>query len=226
MYTRTMEWKCGAFEFCGAPFHAWHFDAGSGDGSCDTLAPPPPCLASLDRAEGEIGAVLWAEAAHAMLRWLEPTARHASFRGCRVLELGAGCGFVGLALAARGARVTLTDKAVLAPLLELNASLAREQGREVEVRVLDWAAPLPADLPQYDLVVGCDLLYGDTPFEGLRSVVGRVVAAGTTTFRLAVNKRDQLAGMARFVGMLGGDFKCEQVEVDDVAMLVAQRRGD
>ena len=215
-----MEWSCGTFEFAGAPFRAWHFDAEGSNGDSSPL--PPPCLASLERAEGEIGAVLWAEAARAMLRWLEPTA--ASLRGCRVLELGAGCGFVGLALAACGARVTLSDKAVLAPLLELNASLAREQGRDVEVRVLDWAVPLPAGLPAFDLVVGCDLLYGDTPFEGLRSVVWRVVA-GATTFRLAVNKRDQLAGMARFVGMLGPDFTVEQAEVDDVAMLAAQRRA-
>jgi len=216
-----MEWQLGVFKFAGLPFSCWHFDT-AGDGHAPTL---PLRLPALERAEGEIGAVLWAEAAHAMLRWLEPYARETAFRGCRVLELGAGCGFVGLALATCGASVTLTDKAALRPLLDLNAALARDEGRDVSVRVLDWAAPLPHDLPPFDLVVGCDLLYGDTPFEGLCNVVRGVATAGGARLRLAVNKRDQLAGMQRFVGMLGADFDVELVEVDDVAMMVAARRG-
>jgi predicted nicotinamide N-methyase len=211
-----MEWVLGRFIFCGKPFQCYHFDA-AGDSSANASLP----LAALERAEGEIGAVLWAEAAEAMLRWLEPCA---SLQGSRVLELGAGCGFVGLALAARGARVTLTDKATLVPLLELNASLARAAGCDVVVRALDWAVPLPPDLPQFDLVVGCDLLYGDTPFEGLARVVAGVARVGAR-FRLAVNKRDQLAGMARFVGILGADFEVEQSEVDDVVMLAARWRA-
>jgi predicted nicotinamide N-methyase len=211
-----MEWVLEDFAFGGAPFSVWHFTYASSG----VPTPPPPQLRSLERAEGEIGAVLWAEAAHACLRWLETDG--VALRGCRVLELGSGCGFVGLALAAAGARVTLSDKADLATLLEANGALARARGYEVEVRVLDWAAALPADLPRFDLVVGCDLLYGDTPFEGLLAVVRSVVCKGTA-FRLAVNKRDQLQGMHRFVALMGADFSVRTTEVEDVAMLVAER---
>ena len=221
-----MDWQLLATDFAGQQFAVWHFDAAADDAADGAAGSPPPrvLLASLERAEVEIGAVLWREAAHAMLRWLEPEARRASFKGTRVLELGAGCGFVGLALAACGARVCVTDKGALTPLLEANAALARERGRDAEVRELDWAAPLPTGLPAFDLVVGCDLLYGDTPFEGLRNIVRGVVQGGTR-FRLAVNKRDQLAGMQRFVALLGDEFEVEQTEVDDVAMLAAKRRG-
>ncbi len=47
-------------------------------------------------------------------------ARYCYVTGKRCIELGAGVGAAGVALAALGARVTLTDKPALLPLLRGN----------------------------------------------------------------------------------------------------------
>ncbi|KAF9133588.1 Methyltransferase-like protein 21D [Mortierella sp. 14UC] len=69
-----------------------------------------------------------------------------SKRTLNILELGSGTGLVGLAIArmlsAAGviARIVLTDKANVLPLLQRNMEKNHARGVELEARVLDWEA--------------------------------------------------------------------------------------
>ena len=103
-----------------------------------------------------LGTTVW-DASIVLAKWLERNARRGSelsrprLAGRRVLELGAGMGLGGLAAAALGADVELTDVAEVLPLLRRNAealmgraSLATSDAAwcagagSVLVRELDW----------------------------------------------------------------------------------------
>lgn len=86
----------------------------------------------------------------------------------RVLELGAGVGLTGLALAAAGADVVVTDMDRAMPVLRenahRNADLVARRGGRIQPAALDWHwdaerqhASLP--WPRADLVVGADIIY-------------------------------------------------------------------
>jgi predicted nicotinamide N-methyase len=86
----------------------------------------------------------------------EEVARGPSLHGVTVLELGCGVGLPGLAAAARGATVSLTD---LQPgALELATRGACQAGLQDRVRAitLDWRWP---DHAPVDMVLGSDVLY-------------------------------------------------------------------
>ena len=84
--------------------------------------------------------------------------------GINVVELGAGTGIGGLAAAALGARVVLTDVPSVVPLIVANVAANRDAiahaGGEVVVTTLDWDAEsqTSADLGS-DLVLAADALY-------------------------------------------------------------------
>jgi len=81
---------------------------------------------SLDRCEVELGACLWHDTNIAALRFLENWRKpRGAYAGLHVLELGAGAGALGIALALDGARAVVTDVDGLVPLLDLNC---RENG--------------------------------------------------------------------------------------------------
>ncbi|CAK9037819.1 unnamed protein product [Durusdinium trenchii] len=117
---------------------------------------------------GELGpgGALWA--AGAVLA-LHPAAKEfpaddVSKCGRRILELGSGTGAAGLAFAASGAQVLLTDRDSLLPLLRLNAELNHHlllsSGGAVQIGVFDWLTPPEEILRQtFDLVIGADLVY-------------------------------------------------------------------
>jgi predicted nicotinamide N-methyase len=103
-----MEWVLGNFNYRGKRFLCWHFDACNEAVTAEAENSAELCQGVRaeelpETATEEIGAVLWLEAAEACLHWLERS--RSSYRGWNVLELGAGCGFVGLALATDGAQV-------------------------------------------------------------------------------------------------------------------------
>lgn len=82
----------------------------------------------------------------------------------RVLELGSGVGAAGLAAAARGATVILSDR-----VPEALALLERNRDRNqltAEVRPVDFTAP-PPDLGTFDLILAADVFYGDGMLAGV-----------------------------------------------------------
>ncbi len=75
-----------------------------------------------------------------------------------ILELGAGLGLPGLAAAASGNDVVITD---LEPdALEFARAAAEANGLEdkIDVRALDWTKP-PADLGRFKTILGAEVLY-------------------------------------------------------------------
>jgi 2-polyprenyl-3-methyl-5-hydroxy-6-metoxy-1,4-benzoquinol methylase len=114
----------------------------------------------------------------------------APWRGANVLELGSGTGVAGLAAAAEGADVLLTDKELLVPLLSKNIRLNQDQVEigSVQCEAFDWAAPPPAEVSTttWDVVLGADLVstFADVVLfaDALASLIGpRGVAAGATS---------------------------------------------
>lgn len=86
--------------------------------------------------------------------------QRAPLRG-RAIELGCGLGLAGIAGAAAGLRVTLTD---LEPeALELARRSARDNDVLIEShRALDWNTP--GWNPRYDMVLGADILHEPADF--------------------------------------------------------------
>jgi hypothetical protein len=135
----------------------------------------PPGGATIDAT----GRIVWPTAVPLMERiqsdYLE---NHGS--PCRVLELGSGCGVLGMGLAATGsANVVLTDQSV--DWLESNVELNRDiVGDRAKVAPLRWgdeddAAKLDAAQNQapFDLIVGSDILYDHSTHDALVATMRR-----------------------------------------------------
>jgi len=83
-------------------------------------------------------------------------------QGKRVLELGAGTGALGIAAAALGARVTLTDLAAVVPLTTQNVKLnsgTLARGGSAVVKVHCWGESTAELEPPFDVILACETLY-------------------------------------------------------------------
>jgi predicted nicotinamide N-methyase len=144
---------------------------------------------------------------------LEISPRYAPFG---VLELGAGIGVAGLAAAALGARVLLTDLEGALPLLKLNAAANAPLCRwRPEVAALEWgcgdaawraalqvveeaaaveaagveeeAVPAPPPTPPW-LVLASDVVYEPLAYEPLLHTLRQLGAAGVATRTLMAHR--------------------------------------
>ena len=115
-------------------------------------------------------AVAW-RAAQGLDRFLD----RIELRGMRVLELGAGAGHAGIAAAARGAEVTLSDAVELALLVaRLNSWPVRSR---VQIARLRWGdEQLDGEL--FPLVLGSDLVYDPNHFPQLELCARQHLAPG------------------------------------------------
>jgi len=92
--------------------------------------------------------------------------------GATMLELGAGLGVPGLAAAAAGCSVTLTDYEDL--ILDFERVSAAASGlSNVELRILDWKTP-PA-MNRFDIIAGAEILFREEFFEPLLNVMRKAL---------------------------------------------------
>jgi len=137
-------------------------------------------LADFSR-EAHCSAQVW-DAAREMLEYFhwshgEQRSQHPPFRA---LEIGAGTGWLGLALA-RGMglawQLTVSDMALAVPRLRQNVE-ANDCCASVQVREGDWGAPEGVLRDGFDLVFGSDLVYNDATLRLLPGMFRASLEAG------------------------------------------------
>lgn len=127
---------------------------------------PASCIRIVERAEDGVPFRVW-KSASVLCDWLEHQAQLevpslGSCRGRTVLELGSGCGLVGILCSHLGAEVVLTDKAEVLEHTRENAELnPLPDARTVPVLELKWGADLADRFTRgsFDMVIGSDLIY-------------------------------------------------------------------
>ena len=149
-------------------------------------------LPQLRREDGvEVtGSALW-DAGLALAAHLEGALRDRT--SLSVLEIGAGVGAAGLALAAGGHDVLLTDFAPeVLGLLEANVRRNRLQ-RRAAVQKLDWNEPPPLAVARrsWDLIVAADILYGLPSFAPLHRLLEHLCARPETRVIIACGNRQR-----------------------------------
>ena len=116
---------------------------------------------------------LW-PAAHLLCSYIDSAALAPSLRGSTAIELGAGCGLVGMVATALGAHVTLTDLPDVQPHLQLNivanqhlfsphpafspsatVAFTSVAGGSVTTSPLSWGEPTHLTPPDYLLLSDC-----------------------------------------------------------------------
>eukprot|EP01062_Namystynia_karyoxenos_P016029 TRINITY_DN15844_c0_g1_i2.p1 TRINITY_DN15844_c0_g1~~TRINITY_DN15844_c0_g1_i2.p1 ORF type:complete len:361 (+),score=103.20 TRINITY_DN15844_c0_g1_i2:67-1149(+) len=131
---------------------------------------------------------------------LPPSERQTHLKGRTVLELGAGTGAVGVALAKMGATVCVTDLSWVVPLMRWNvqANFADDDPAAPAVRPLAWGNTAQlSQLPHavYDTIIGSDITYyySDFPklFATLSNLCQRAVAAGQPVPQIVLSQTER-----------------------------------
>ena len=167
-------------------------------------------------AEDRTGLGIWS-ASLVLARWLSALSGTGAFEGKRVLELGAGCGVPGLALAASCAscEVLLTDlnpRTVgnLRDNVALNsAPPPGEEGKaggpdaaRVTAASLDWSLRDTWPSAPPDALIGADLVYSPEIVPLLVKAVGGLLPEGSAGSFYYVAPDTGRAGMPEFLGAL------------------------
>ncbi|KAI9051224.1 hypothetical protein LZ554_005325 [Drepanopeziza brunnea f. sp. 'monogermtubi'] len=149
-----------------------------------------------------------------------------------VLELGAGCGIVGITLSRLGlpnvSKIMLTDLPDATDILTTNLSpraFAAQSAFPTPTRcVLDWTAPLPRDITAtaWDLILVADCTYNPDFIPDLVATFGRLAATRNdgqvTTVLLAMKDRHRSEGVF-FTEMAGAGWEEKERAVVRVSVL-------
>jgi len=134
------------------------------------------------------GGYLW-PAAFTMCAQLDAEAETLANKRC--LELGAGCGLVGLVAAQLGASVRLTDLAHVADHLRSNVLANKHLSHRVDVQALEFGSDIQATIGRgkFDLVFAADVTYTDEMQQALLVTLLQLVC-DRTVLLLAHTDRD------------------------------------
>lgn len=116
------------------------------------------------------------------------------FVGKRVIELGSGTGFLGLACWALGSKsVTLTDLSSVLPHLVENVEICRRfysDGGELEVSELCWGqTPLNDMIGNFDIIIASDVIYELEYFPALLHTINEIATTSQIEIYLGYRAR-------------------------------------
>jgi len=117
------------------------------------------------------------------------------FVGKNILELGAGTGLLGIALAKAGASVMLTDMKSLLPLLQENVHLNEfdnsNRDKSIRVQELFWGSTMDPSLIEtpFDYIIASDCIYLEHTFETLLKTMLSLSDSRQTNIIVAYQKR-------------------------------------
>jgi 2-polyprenyl-3-methyl-5-hydroxy-6-metoxy-1,4-benzoquinol methylase len=120
--------------------------------------------------------------------------------GARILELGAGLGAPGLAAAAKGFSVTLSDYEQT--ILDFQRVSAAKNGLEVDITFFDWNTP--PNLEPFEVVLGAEILFREELVAPLMNVFEKLLKPGGTIY-LAHDIRRQT--LYKFLDMAKDQYK-------------------
>ena len=120
--------------------------------------------------------------------------------GTRVLELGAGLGAPGLAAAAKGFSVTLSDYEQI--ILDFQRLSAAKSGLTVDIACVDWKNP--PDLEPFDAMLGAEVLFREDLMGPLMGVFEKLLKPDGTIY-LAHDIRRQT--LYKFLDMAKDQYK-------------------
>jgi predicted nicotinamide N-methyase len=137
-------------------------------------------------------------------------------KGKSIVEIGAGGGLVGLAVALgcqldKGQKIYLTDQIPMKALMQKNISLNRLE-QEVEALVYDWGTSPPSALPvPPDVLLAADCVYFEPAFPLLLETLQDLIGPDTTCYFCFKKRRK--ADM-RFIKDMHKTFAVKFVEYD------------
>ena len=106
-----------------------------------------------------------------------------------LMELGAGLGAPGLTAAAAGFHVTLTDyEDLILDFERINAAASNLQN--VQFAMLDWLHP--PEMPQYDIIIGAEILFREEFFQPLLGVLRKALKPSGVVYLAHDVKRQSL----------------------------------
>lgn len=195
----------------------------------DTLAPPrvnkiagtttinfdglltDPLLLKEDLKNG-CGGQLW-PAGMVLSRYL--LSQHTSdMSGKTIVEIGAGGGLVGLAVA-RGCQfaspIHITDQLPMFDLMQDNI-LLNQLGTKVKASILDWGEQLPTHIPNHpDIILAADCVYFEPAFPLLLSTLKDLIGPETVCY--FCYKRRRRADL-RFIKLAKKNFDMQEIRDD------------
>ncbi|OTB09158.1 hypothetical protein M426DRAFT_316452 [Hypoxylon sp. CI-4A] len=140
------------------------------------------------------------------------------FREARILELGAGGGLVGLAVA-RGCAVDnplyITDQLEMHSLMEHNIALNRLEGK-VKASILNWGEPLPQEVASFkpDVILAADCVYFEPAFPLLLATLSDLLNLCPSATIYFCFKKRRRADM-QFLKKVQKMFKVTEVQDED-----------
>ncbi|KAF2150594.1 hypothetical protein K461DRAFT_295858 [Myriangium duriaei CBS 260.36] len=146
------------------------------------LPPDTPLRLHQDLKEG-CGGQLW-PAGMVLSKYLL-TQRREAFKNCSILELGAGGGLVGLAVAL-GCNTTqpvhITDQLPMLALMNTNIHLNNLQDK-VKATIYDWGSAVPEGLPRHpDILLAADCVYFEPAFPLLQRTMRDLIGDNTVCY--------------------------------------------